>query len=159
MVSSPLSFHKINIDGATTNDGDRSSIGVIIRDHTRATIGAFNKLLPSTLPAIVTEAFGLHQGVHFAAEMGTSKAIFKFDALAFTQALNSNESGGELGHILQDIRSLAHVFNWSSFKHLKREGNRAAHELARKAKFSSQSHIWKGVSPPLIQQILNDDLM
>ncbi|XP_075665424.1 uncharacterized protein LOC142635095 [Castanea sativa] len=121
----PLSFHKINIDGATTNDGDRSSIGVIIRDHTGATIGAFNKLLPSALPAIVTEAFALHQGVLFATEMGTSKAIFESDALALIQALNLNESGGELGHILQDNRSLAHVFNWSSFKHLKREGNRS----------------------------------
>lgn len=95
----------------------------------------------------------------FAVEMGTSKAIFESNALVLIQALNSKESGGELGHILQDIKSLAHVFNWSSFKHLKREGNRAADELARVAKLSSQSHIWKRVFPPFIQHILNDDLM
>ena len=39
-------FHKINVDGATANNGEHSSIRVIIRDHTEATIGAFNKLLP-----------------------------------------------------------------------------------------------------------------
>ena len=37
----PPGFHKINVDGATANDGGRFSIGVIIRDHTSATIGAF----------------------------------------------------------------------------------------------------------------------
>ena len=155
----PPGFHKINVDGVTTNDGGYSSIGVIIKDHTRATMGAFNKLLPSALPATITEAFALHQGVHFVVEMGMSKAIFEYDALVLIQALNSKESGGELGHIFQDIRSSAHVFIWSSFKHLKREGNRAAHELAREAKLSGQSHTWKGVSPPFIQYILNDDLM
>ena len=101
----------------------------------------------------------MHQGVPFAAEMGTSKAIFESDALVLIQTLNSKESGGELGHILQDIRSSTHVFIWSSFKYLKMEGNKAAHELAREAKLSGQSYTWKGVSPPFIQHILSDDLM
>ena len=30
----PPSFHKINVDGATTNNGEHSSIRVIIQDHT-----------------------------------------------------------------------------------------------------------------------------
>ena len=127
----PPGFHKINVDGATTNDGGHSSIIVIIKDHTGATIGAFNKLLPSALPTTVTEA-----GVLFATKMGMSKAIFESDALVLIQTLNSKESGGQLGHILQDIRSSTHVFNWSSFEHLKREGNIAAHELDREAKLS-----------------------
>ena len=42
----PPSFHKINVDGATTNNREHYSIRVIIQDHTGATIGAFNKLLP-----------------------------------------------------------------------------------------------------------------
>lgn len=96
----PPSFHKINVDGETVDDGEYSSIGVIIKDHISATIRAFNNLLPSAFPALITEAFALHQGVLFAAEMGTSKAIFDFDSLALIQALNSNESGGELGRIL-----------------------------------------------------------
>ena len=58
---------------------------------------------------------------------------------------------GVLGHILQDIRSLALAFNWSTFQHLKRDGNRVANELARDAKLTGHSHTWKGVSPPFIQ--------
>ena len=49
------------------------------------------------------------------------------------------------------ILGLQLVFNWSTFQHLKRDNNRAAHELARDAKLTGQSHTWKGVSPPFMQ--------
>ena len=62
-----LGFHKINVDGATTNNKEHYSIRVIIQDHTKATIGAFNKLLPSAFPASITKAFALLQGVLFVA--------------------------------------------------------------------------------------------
>ena len=154
-----LGFHKINVDGATNNNGNHSSIGVIIRDHTEATISAFNELLPSAFPAPTIEAFALLQGVLFVMEMGSTRVIFEYDDLALIQAVNSNENGGDLGHILQDIRSQALVFSWSTFQHLKRDGNRAAHELARDAKLTGHSHTWKGVSPPFIQQILIEDML
>jgi len=86
--------------GVTTNNREHSSIKVIIRDHTRAIIGDFNKLLLSAFPASITEAFALLQGVLFVAKMGSTKAIFESDALALIQAVNSNENGGVLGHIL-----------------------------------------------------------
>ena len=155
----PPGFHKFNVDGATNNIGNHSNIRVIIRDHTRAIIGAFNKLLPSGFPDPTTEAFALLQGVLFAVEMGLTKVIFESDDLALIQVVNSNENGGDLGHILQDIRSQALVFNWSTFQHLKRDDNMAVHELARDARLMSHSHTWKGVSPPFIQQILIEDML
>ena len=84
-------------------------------------------------------------------EMGSTKAIFESNALALIQAVNSNENGEVLGHILQDLRSLALIFSRSTFQHLKRDDNRAAYELARDAKLTGHSHTWKGVSPPFIQ--------
>ncbi|KAK9995635.1 hypothetical protein SO802_020321 [Lithocarpus litseifolius] len=142
----PLGFHKINVDGATANNGELSSIGVIIRDHTGTTVGALNKLLPSAFPASIIEAFALLQGVLFAAKLGSTKAIFESDALDPIQAVNTNENGGVLGHILQDIRSSALVFKRSSFQHLKRDGNRVAHELARDAKLRLLSHMEGGLT-------------
>ncbi|KAK9988307.1 hypothetical protein SO802_028546 [Lithocarpus litseifolius] len=152
-------FHKINVDGATNNNGNHSSIRVIIRDHTGATIDALNKSLPSAFPAPTIEAFALLQGVLFAVEMGLTRVIFESDDLALIQAVNSNENGGDLGHILQDIKAQALVFNWSIFQHLKRDGNKAAHELARDAKLTGHSRTWKGVSPPFIHQILIEDML
>ena len=43
--------------------------------------------------------------------MGSSKAIFESDVLALILVVNSNENKGVLGHIIQDIRSSALVFN------------------------------------------------
>lgn len=74
------------------------------------------------------------------------------------QALAEEDFGGEVGYILKDIKSLSSSFTNCSFKHLKREGNRAAHALAREAKLSGQTQICKGVTPLPIQQILRDDL-
>ena len=93
---SPLSlgFHKINVDGAIANNMEHSNIRVIIRDHTEATIRAFNKLLPSAFPTSITEAFALLQGVLFVVEMGSTKAIFESDVLALIQVVNSNENEG-----------------------------------------------------------------
>ena len=95
-----LGFHKINVDEAIANNVEHSNIGVIIQDHIEATIRAFDEQLPSAFPTSITEAFALLQGVLFAAKMGSTKAIFESDALALIQAVNSNENGGVLGHIL-----------------------------------------------------------
>ncbi|XP_075669920.1 uncharacterized protein LOC142639655 [Castanea sativa] len=56
----PPGFHKINVDGATDEGEGHSCIGVIIRDSSGATIGALSKVLPSCLPAEITEAYALH---------------------------------------------------------------------------------------------------
>ena len=91
--------------------------------------------------------------------MQISQAIFESDALSVIQSLTSRDLGGEVGHILHDIKSSLHSFSCYSFMHLKRDGNRAGHTLAREAKLTGQTQIWKGVTPPPIQQILKDDLL
>lgn len=155
----PPGFHKINVDGATDDGGGNSCVGVIIRDPLGATIGALSKLLPSCLHAEVSEAFALHRGVHFALEMQIDHAIFESEALPIILALSSGEAGGDLGHILEDIRTASSSLSQCFFHHLKRDDNRVAHTLAREAKISGQTKIWIGTSPPCIPQILRDDLL
>ena len=148
----------IFLDGTTSNNGRNSCIGVIIRDCSGNSIGALSKPLPSDFSAEVTEAFAHLQGVLFALEMQISRAIFESDALSVIQALTSGDLGGDVGHNLHDIKSSSH-FSCYSFKHLKRDSNRAAHALAREAKLSGQTQILKSVTPRPIQQILRDDLL
>ena len=91
--------------------------------------------------------------------MQISRAIFESNALSVIQALTSGDLGGEVGLILHDIKSSSHSFSCYSFKDLKRDGYKATHALAREAKLSGQTQIWKGVTPLPIQQILRDDLL
>ena len=98
-------------------------------------------------------------GVLFASEMQVHQALFESDALSIIHDLTSKVPGSDFGHILEDIRVASSSFNFCSFHHLKRDGNRAAHSLALEAKSSGQSKIWKGNPPPCIQGILSDDLL
>ncbi|XP_023893347.1 uncharacterized protein LOC112005329 [Quercus suber] len=155
----PPGFHKINVDGAMDEGVGCSGIGVIIRDSSGAVIGALSKVLPVSLNAEVTEAFALLNGVLFALELQISQAIFESDALSIILALSSHESGGELGHILEDIMSASCSFSHCTFHHLKRDGNKAAHSLAREAKLFGQTKVWKGTPPQCLLQILRDDML
>ena len=39
-------------------------------------------------------------------------------------------------------------------RHLKRDYNRVAHELAQLAKVAGSSQQWRGVEPPMLRQVL-----
>ncbi|XP_050258983.1 uncharacterized protein LOC126703977 [Quercus robur] len=144
------------MDGATEAGGGNSYIGVVIRD---SYIGALSLVLPSCFPTETIEAYALLHGVLFASEMQIDQAFFESDALSIILSLSSRVAGNDFSHILEDIRVASSTFSHCSFHHLKRDGNRAAHTLAKEAKSSGQSKIWKGILPPCILNILRDDLM
>lgn len=100
------------MDGAATEDSKYSSIEVIICDSQCTAIAALNKVLPASYTAEVAEAVSLLHGALFASEMEVSHAIFESDALSLIiQSINSEDVRGEIGHILQNIKSIASSFS------------------------------------------------
>ena len=154
----PTGFIKINTDAAAFEDGRKSCIGVVIRDNMGEVLAASNKVLPASFLAEVSKALALQDGVLLAAELEVSHAIFESDALSIILAINDGIHGGELGHIIRNIRELTAVFSWCSFKHLKREGNRVGHELAKVAGFSGVSQVWKRSFPSFLEHFLVEHL-
>ena len=110
----PLGFTKINIDGAAL-DGSPSCTFVATRDCRGCLIAASSKVLPSTFSAEVTEALALQDGVLLALELGISHVIVESDALSIIQAINEDVLGGELGHIVQNIKDISSSFSRCSF--------------------------------------------
>ena len=102
----------------------------------------------------ITEALALQEGVLLASEMGLSKVIFEGDALSIIQAVNEGNVGGDFGHIIQNIRDLSFSFTWCLFQHLNRNGNRVAHDLAKEARRSGVSQVWKGVVPSVVENLI-----
>ena len=100
----------------------------------------------------------MQDGVLLTAKTEVSHAIFESNALSIIQAINGGIHGDELGHIIRNIREVIALFSWCSFKHLKREGNRVAHELAKVARSSGVSQVWKMSFPSLIEHLLIEDL-
>lgn len=99
----------------------------------------------------------LQEGVLSALEMGLSKVIFESDALSIIQAINEGNVGGEFGHIIQIIEDLVSSFSWCTFQQLKRDGNRVAHDLAKEARMSGISQVWKGVIPSFVEHIICEE--
>ena len=154
----PLGFYKVNTDVAASDDERISCIGVVIRGCKGEILAASCKVLPACFTTEISEAIAVLEGVLLAAKMEVSHVIIESDALSIIQAINDQVFGGELDHIVQNIWEVSSVFSWCSFHHLKREGNRVAHELAKVARITDKSQVWERTIPSPIEHIVIEEL-
>lgn len=145
---------KVKVDGATSGDGNLFSIGVIIRDNRGETIAALCMPLNGQYPSLETEVIALEKGVLLAKEMELQQIMSETDALTVVQSLFVGDKEGDLGPLLQGISDTLNSFSSWQMKHLKRDCNRVAHELAQLAKCTGTKQVWKGVSPPIVQHLI-----
>ena len=77
----PLGMFKINVDGATSNDGRPFSAGVIIRGNKGKLLAALNKVLQGQYSSLESKIMALENGILLAKEMALSLVIFESNAL------------------------------------------------------------------------------
>ena len=130
----PPGYYKINVDGAIDESRRMSSVGVIIRDCEGRVVVARSKVLNAMYEAETIEAFAVEEGILLAYERGLNQVVIESDSLSVVQAINTNSIMEELGSIIQGIIGFLRAFGSWNLKHLKREFNRATHELAQLAK-------------------------
>ena len=150
----PPEVCKINVDRATSENGMLSSVGVIIRDCRGVVVAARGRLLPACYTVEVTEAYAIEEGIKLACELQLSRIILESDSAIAVQALNSRSFGADFGIIRQGALTMLSSFRSWSVKHLKREYNRAAHNIAQITRSTEISQTWFGYSPPIIQNVL-----
>lgn len=62
-----------------------------------------------------------------------------------------------IGSIVEEGRQLARLFRSCSFNYVPRNGNNAAHLLARRRKFAISDEWWMEEAPPFLLQALAAD--
>ena len=77
----PPGVYKINVDGATFEDGRPSGVGAVIRDCRGIVVAASAKLLSATYGAEVSEALAAEEGMLLACQMMLTQVILEFDPL------------------------------------------------------------------------------
>ena len=83
---------------------------------------------------------------------------FEGDSVTIVQAITQSMADlSPHGHIVEDIRKLANKLQWCSFNHTRREGNKAAHALARHAKLCNDTDIWLETVPPDIGDVTHQE--
>ena len=145
---------KINVDGATFEDGRNSSVGAVIRDSCGAVIAACGKFLQGQFSVSKVEALAMESGILLAQGMKLSRIIVESDALSVVSSVNGAFIEGSIGHLIQGILALLSSFtNWK-VNHVNRDYNRVAHELAHPARRNEDSQVWIGVLPIVVQEIV-----
>ena len=129
-------------------------MGVVIRDAAGKVHVACCKYLQCQYSVKEVEALAMECGLLLAKEHMLSNIILESDVLNAVANVSTAVTSGCLGHIYQGIHGLLSSFSSWKIKHVKRECNRAAHELAQYARMKEDSCYWKGVCPPMVDHII-----
>ena len=90
-VAPPRMF-KINVDGATSENGRNSSMGVIIRDSQGLVVVACSRYLFGQFTTPEVEVLVVEYGILFAQELELSQVIIESDALSAVQSIVDRET-------------------------------------------------------------------
>ena len=150
----PPNMFKINVDGATTDEGRRSSVGVVIRECRGIMVAARGILLNASYDMETTEALAIEAGILLATKMKLPQVLIESDSLIAVQALNSGSCHGIMGLVIHGVLNLLNQFRSWKVLHLKRDYNKVAHELAQYARKAGMSQTWIGSKAPWLHNLL-----
>ena len=95
----------------------------------------------------------------FAAQLGFHSGILESDSRILVSALIENHTYLSTdGLLLDDIRFYTSFFNQLLYSHVKREGNKTVHKLAKHALCISNFLVWMEDVPSPIRLVVQDDI-
>ena len=154
---SPPRVFNVNVDGATSVDGRNSSVGAVIRDSCGTVIVACCKYFQGHFSVAKAKALAVECGILLVRDLKISQVIIESDAASIVSDINDKLMDGYLGNLYQGIIALLSSFPSWKIKHVKRECNRVAHELAHIARCSETNQVWLGVPPPKLFELIQAD--
>jgi ribonuclease HI len=123
-----------NIDASYDDNNGCGSTGAIIRDSSGEMITSTNNYIPQLVDALMMEAYALKEGMMLAEYIGGNRLIVQSDCMEVVEII---KNGGFMRNSAAAIYDECNIvwggFQEISIKHLSREANQVAHELARQA--------------------------
>ena len=150
-----VGFYTINVDGAIPSTNGQSGVGLLIRDWNRRVIAAVSMSLPGGYSVEETEAIAVEQGLVLAKELDLEKIIVEGDSLLTIQAVETMDVRGVAAHIIKGIVQTCSSFQEAKVRHIDRNSNKIAHELAQHAKKSREKAVWRSEIPGFCLICLN----
>ncbi|XP_028946850.2 uncharacterized protein [Malus domestica] len=126
---------KCNFDGAWNKGNNRGGFGVVIRNHLgKCLAAAAAGLVERIFSAVHVELFAAWRAAILVCSIGTVERKVQFEgdsAVVLAAMRGSKDDHSTLGLIINDLRCLRMEWVESMVSHIQREGNSAAHRLAR----------------------------
>ncbi|XP_050286879.1 uncharacterized protein LOC126725906 [Quercus robur] len=127
----PEGFFLINVDGGILAEDGHSGIGIVIWDWESQIVAAISMPLSGKFAVEETEALAMEKGVILAFDLGLENVILEGGSLQTIQAVNKKDYRGMTGHIISGIIHEMSKFKMVEARHINRNGNKIAHELAQ----------------------------
>ena len=119
------------------------SVGVLIRDEEGNIIGALSKKIWVPLKAIEIEAKAVEVGLQFAKDLSIRDFILEGDSLLVINALKElSPPPSFVAAIISSSLLVSQEFRHVVFSHVRRQGNRPVHLLAKYASGIDDFLVW-----------------
>ncbi|XP_030928675.1 uncharacterized protein LOC115954851 [Quercus lobata] len=137
------SVYKGNFDAAFFDTSGCTGVGVVFHDFQGQVITALSQKIPLVQSVELVEAMAARRALLFAKELSLFDVEIEGDCSRVLAALNMARSCSTLfGYVIDECKSLGALLCSCKFSHVRREGNRLAHALARRAVISADMDVW-----------------
>ena len=156
----PPTFVKVNVDGATTKRKNFAGVGSVIRDELGRVVATMCRKISTPLGPLEVEAKAFEAGLQLARDMGFQDIILEGDSLILVRALCGLSSPpSTIDSMVVGMQLLCSDFRTVYISHVRRQGNKPAHILAKYALGINESVVWIEESPCCIEQALIQDFV
>ena len=130
----PLNKYKINYDGAISEADNKAGIRVVVRNCNGEVMASLGQQLEQAFQPVEVEAIVACRAVEFGSEIGVDCAVVEGDSEVIVKALRNRDNGlTHFAPLINDVSLFSVLFSELSYSHIKRDGNKVAHSLARLA--------------------------
>ena len=136
-----------------------TGVSVLVRDAAVKTIGALSKKIWASLKAVEVEVKAVETELQFAKVLLIHDFILESDSLLLNNALKElSPPPSTVAAIIYSSLSVSREFRQVEFSHVRRQGNKLAHLLAKYAHGIDDFSIWLEEDPCFIIQTLLQDV-
>ena len=151
----PSNCLKLNFDGVVFLELGKVGLGVVVHDSQGNAIASLSEWAPLPFSLNIVEAMAVARAMAFAQELGIAEFILEGDLEAVINSLRSKEASfSSFGHLLESTKSTLVSSNCITFSHIRRSGNKIAHNLARHARNVRDLLVWVEDVPPHLADVL-----
>ena len=155
----PPNKYKINYDGAILEADNKFGIGVVVRNCNGEVIASLMQQVEQAFQPLEVEAIAACRAVEFGSEIGVDCAIVEGDSEVLVKALRNTDNGlTPIAPLINDVSLFSSLYSELSYSHIKRDGNKVAHSLARLALITPSCTVWMEDVPSRTLPFIQADL-
>ena len=149
----------MNFDATFFAETGSAGVGVVVRDCDGQIVGALRKNIGSVQFVEMAETLAARRAVRLVTELCLFQVIIEGDCSRVIAALKGFGRCRTLfGHIIDESKRIGGTLRSYLFQHVRREGNRLAHCLAKKAVLSTDTNVWVESLLEDVEDVFHSDL-